>query len=114
MILLRTDDPSGGLHHFLYTGKQIGVVVTGAKDGGHASFQLLVHRIELGQPQRGDKCTDQPGTGQIDAFTKGPAQYCKADPLAVGVELVEKLLALRLAHASGLRPQADVRMFLGE
>ncbi|MNL56452.1 hypothetical protein D3C87_1799520 [compost metagenome] len=75
---------------------------------------MFVHRIELGQPQGGDKCTDQPGTGQIDAFTKGPAQYCKADPLAVGVELVEKLLALRLAHASGLRPQADVRMFLGE
>ncbi|MNG23449.1 hypothetical protein D3C76_1642970 [compost metagenome] len=75
---------------------------------------MLIYRIELRQPQRGDKRADQPGAGQIDAFTKGPAQYRKADALAFGVELVEKLLTLRFAHASGLRPLTDIRMFLGE
>ncbi len=102
LILLRTDHPPSGLHHFLHTGIKIGVVITGTENGGHAPFQLLVHRIELRQTQRSDKCADQPGTGQIDAFTKGPSQHRKADPLAVGVELIEKLLTLRFAHASGL------------
>ncbi|MNP53634.1 hypothetical protein D3C76_1481230 [compost metagenome] len=63
---------------------------------------MLVHRIELRQPQRGDKRADQSGAGQIDAFTEGPTQHRKTDALAVGVEPVEKLLALRFAHPSGL------------
>ncbi|MNX96571.1 hypothetical protein D3C86_1288910 [compost metagenome] len=111
---MRTDDPSSGLNHFLYAGIKVGVVITGTENRGHAPFQLLVHRIELRQPQRGDKRADQPGAGQVDAFPKGPAQHRKADTLAVGMELIEKLLTLRFAHASGLRPQTDVRMFLGQ
>ncbi|MNI22809.1 hypothetical protein D3C73_763730 [compost metagenome] len=114
MILLRTDDPSSGLNHFLYAGKQVGVIVASAENRSHALFQLLVDRVQLGQPQGGDERTDQPCAGQIDAFAERTAEHCKADALAVFGEPVEKVLALCLAHATGLRPQFDPRVPLGQ
>ncbi|MNL35502.1 hypothetical protein D3C87_1575370 [compost metagenome] len=66
------------------------------------------------QPKCGDKRANQACTGQIDAFAKRPAQYGKANTLAFGGELIEKLLTLLLCHRARLRPQVDLRIALGQ
>lgn len=101
-ILLGADHPAGGLHDFLYPGKQVSVVITGTEDRRHALLQLLVHRVQLRQPQGSDKSADQPCARQVDAFAEGSTEYCKADPLTVRGELLEEGLTLPFVHAPRL------------
>jgi hypothetical protein len=69
-VRLSSNHPPRGLYDFLQPGIEIRVVIPGAELPVHARFHLLVDRIELRQPKRGDERADQPRAAQVYAFTE--------------------------------------------
>ncbi len=61
-VLVSTDNPASRLDHFAHTRVKIGVVKTRTKLPTQALLELLVDRVDLRQPQGGDKRPDQPRT----------------------------------------------------
>jgi len=75
------DHASRRLHHLLQAGIQVGVGVAIAEDVVHALADLLVHLVDLRQPQRGDEGADQAFTDQVDALGERAAQHGEAHAL---------------------------------
>ncbi|MNQ96177.1 hypothetical protein D3C85_1117710 [compost metagenome] len=113
-ILRATNHPARRLDDLLHPGIQVGVVEPGAEQPGHALLDLFIDRVDLGQPEGGDKGADQARTRQVDAFGKGAAQHSETDALALGSKTFEKALALQLIHARCLAPLADGRITRGQ
>src|SRR5690606_2770173 len=110
-ILVAAYHPSGGLYHFLDAGVQIGIVVAAPRAGGavHALFYLLVHGVDLRQPQRRDEGADQPASGKVDAFGERAAQNGEADAPAIRGEALQEMLPAALVHSARLPPYRNVR-----
>ena len=110
LIALGADHATGRLHDLLQARIQIGVVIPCSEQRGHALFDLFIDRVELAQPQGGDKRANQACARQVDAFSKCAAQHRKTDALPGQGETVEKPLTRCFIHAPGLLPLGDVRV----
>ncbi len=87
LVLRGANYAARSLHHFLHARVKIGVVIglSGIEPQAslHARLDRLVHRVDLRQAQRGDKRTNQPCTGQVNALAERTAQHGEANALTV-------------------------------
>ena len=104
------DHAAGGLHHLSDAGEKVSVVVARTKLGVEPSSQFFVDRIELGQSERCDEGSDQPRSGQVDAFCKGTAEHGETNPATIQCEPRQKGFAIGLVHAPALLPCRDARV----
>src|SRR5690606_28509270 len=86
----------------------------GAEQRLQLGAELLIDGIDLRQPERGDKRTDQAFARQVDAFAKGAAQHRKTDALPGRIEPLKERRARGFVHAPRLRPVRDGGMALTE
>src|SRR6185437_8379969 len=105
---------AGGLHDLAQTRIEVGVLVPGSEPLLQPSTDLPVDRIQLWQPEGGDKGADEAPARKIDALGKRPSQDGETDSAGMLFEAREKRLALCLGHPRTLPPDRDPGVAPGE